>query len=211
MSTTTNPNSTLFKLRALAPGRPLSHYEGLRIAELQANHLLDLAGVREAGTPAEIVSGLPFVEVALRSDLPVSGLTNWFKPRWLILLNGDEPAVRRRFSLMHEFKHILDHGGISYLYPSTMSLDSERRAELVADYFAACLLMPKGLVKRRYCQGQQRVSELAAEFGVSPVAMRYRLQQLGLVDSYRRCQHAYQSTGELRGYFRQAPRPALAA
>jgi len=213
MPTTTNTASTLFKLRALVPRRPLSHHEALRIAELQANHLLELAGVRDAGTPTEVVSGLPFVEVALRPDLPVSGLTNWFKPRWLwlILLNANEPAVRRRFSLMHEFKHILDHDGIHYLYPDTPYLDGERRAELVADYFAATLLMPKRLVKRRYCQGQQRVAELAAEFGVSPVAMHYRLQQLGLLDGNRRCGHAYRSPGQLKGYFRRAPVPVLAA
>ncbi len=81
----------------------------------------------------------------------------------------------------------------------------------MADYFAACLLMPKRLVKRRYCQGQQRVSELAAEFGVSSIAMHYRLQQLGLVDGYRRCDYAYKSVGQLKGYFRQAPLQALAA
>ncbi len=205
MSTTTNPNSTLFRLRALMPRRPLSHHESLRVAELQANRLLELTGVREPGTPSEIVSGLPFVEVGVRPDLPVSGLTNWFKPRWLILLNANEPPGRRRFSLMHEFKHILDHDGIGYLYPNTPFLDSDQRAEAVADYFAACLLMPKRLVKRRFGQGQQRVGELAAEFGVSPVAMQVRLQQLGLADAPRRCDRPYRSVGQLKGYFRRAP------
>ncbi len=205
MSTTNNPHSTLFRLRALVPRRPLTHHEALRVAELQANRLLQLTGVREGGTPTEIVSGLPFVEVGLRSDLPVSGLTNWFKPRWLILLNANEPAVRRRFSLMHEFKHILDHDGIGYLYPNTVMLDGERRAELVADYFAACLLMPKRLVKRRWGEGQQQLGELAAEFGVSAVAMRYRLQQLGLLDGYQRCDRSYRAVGNLQGYLRRAP------
>ena len=211
MSTTTNPNSTLFQLRALVPRRPLSHQEALRIAELQANRLLALTGVRDAGTPTDIVSGLPFVEVAHRSDLPVSGLTNWFKPRWLILLNSSEPAVRRRFSLMHEFKHILDHDKVAYLYPSTSFLDSQRRAELVADYFAACLLMPKRLIKRCYGQGQQQVTELAAEFGVSPVAMQFRLQQLGLIEGVPRCEHRYRQVGHYKGYFRRAPKLVSAA
>src|SRR5262245_42162323 len=130
MSFTTNPSSTLYKLRRIAPRRPLTQAEAYRVAELQANRLLEWAGITGAGTPTETVSGLPGIEVALRSDLPVSGLTNWFKPRWLILLNSLEPSARRRFSLMHEFKHIIDHSSISYLYPSNWLYSSERRAEL---------------------------------------------------------------------------------
>jgi Zn-dependent peptidase ImmA (M78 family) len=204
MSTTNNPNSLLWRLRQLMPLRPLSSAEGLRLAELQANRLLEWAAIGDAGTPSELISGLPFVEVALRRDLPVSGLTNWYKPRWLILLNATEPGVRRRFSLMHEFKHILDHDGIGYRYPATWATTSDRRAELVADYFAACLLMPKRLVKRRYGEGLRDVSDLAAEFDVSEVAMRYRLQQLGLLDRTFRGEQAYRSIDNLNGYCRRA-------
>lgn len=204
MSTTTNPSSILWRLRQLMPEQPLLINEGLRLAELQANRLLEWSGVTEPGTPSELVSGLPFVEVGLRRDLPVSGLTNWYKPRWLILLSGTEPDVRRRFSLMHEFKHILDHDGIDYRYPATWSTSSERRAELAADYFAACLLMPKRLVTRHYCQGLHDPNDLAAEFGVSEVAMKYRLQQLGLVERTRRCNHPYRSTGNAKGYLRKS-------
>ena len=204
MSTTINQASILWRLRQLMPQRPLTSYEGLRLAELQANRLLEWAGIEDVGTPSELVSELSFVEVALRDDLPVSGLTNWYKPRWLIMLNGTEPSVRRRFSLMHEFKHILDHDGIHYRYPATWATTSERRAELAADYFAACLLMPKRLVKRRYGQGLHDVAELAAEFAVSTVAMRYRLQQLGLMDRTFRGEPAYRAIDDLKGYCRGA-------
>src|ERR1700688_2206194 len=101
MSTTTNKDSTLYQLRKLMPERPLTQFEAYRIAELQANHLLGAAGVDEPGTPDELITGQPFLQIQLRRDLPISGLTNWYKPRWLIVLNSTEPAVRRRFSLMH--------------------------------------------------------------------------------------------------------------
>ncbi len=207
MSTTTNPASVLYRLRQLTPRRPLTQGEALRIAELQANRLLEWSNVAEPGTPTDIVSGLPFLHMALRADLPVSGLTNWFKPRWLILLNADEPGVRRRFSLMHEFKHVIDHEGIDYLYPDTWHHDSNRRAELVADYFAACVLMPKMLVKRRWGEGLHDTAELAAEFGVSAVAMRYRLHQLRLIEPTPRCDHGYRTPPGLKGYQRRAWRP----
>src|SRR2546421_498318 len=178
MATTTNPSSVLYQLRALMPKRPLTQFEAYRLAELQANHLLQAAGVTEPGTPDLLITGHSFLEVQLRRDLPISGLTNWYKPRWLIVLNHSEPAVRRRFSLMHEFKHILDHGLAERCYPTTSWLTSEERAERVAEYFAACLLMPRRIVKQRFFQGLHDVSDLAAEFGVSPQAMRRRLEHL---------------------------------
>jgi Zn-dependent peptidase ImmA (M78 family) len=202
MATTTNPTSVLYQLRALMPKRPLSQFEAYRLAELQANHLLEAASVDEPGTPDELVSGLPFLEVQVR-DLPISGLTNWYKPRWLVLLNKDEPAVRRRFSLMHEFKHILDHGLAERCYPDTAWQTSQERAERVAEYFAASLLMPKRIVKGRFFQGMRDPSDLAAEFGVSPAAMRRRLEELGLIDRKPRCVYPYRSADGLTGYFRR--------
>lgn len=108
---------------------------------------------------------------------------------------------------MHEFKHVIDHDGIGYLYPDAGHLDSARRAELAADYFAACILMPKKLVKRRFGEGLHDVGDLAAEFGVSPVAMRYRLHQLRIVEPAPRCDHRYQKSGNLTGYLRRAWSP----
>jgi predicted transcriptional regulator len=211
MSTTTNPESVLYQLRKLMPRRPLTQFEAYRIAELQANRLLRTSDVNQPGTPDELVTGQPFLEVQLRGDLPISGLTNWYKPRWLIILNSSEPAVRRRFSLMHEFKHIVDHGLAERAYPTTRWQRSEDRAELVADYFAACLLMPKRLVKQRFFQGLRDASELAAEFGVSPQAMRYRLQQLRLVERTPRCDYPLRPTTDLSGYFRRASAMEFAA
>jgi len=204
MATTNNPSSVLYQLRNLMPKRPLTQFEAYRLAELQANHLLHGAGIEHPGTPDEIVTGLPFLQIQLRGDLPISGLTNWYKPRWLIILNSSEPAVRRRFTLMHEFKHLLDHGLAERCYPSTTWMNSNDRAELVSDYFAASLLMPRRLVKRRFGQGLQDATDLAAEFGVSPQAMRYRLQQLGLIGRTPRCDYPLRSTKDLNGYFRRA-------
>lgn len=202
MATTTNPTSLLYELRRLMPKRSLRKYEALRIAELQANRLLEIAHLDEPGTPSELVSGLPYIEVAYRADLPVSGSAQWFKPRWLVLLNAAEPMVRQRFSLMHEFKHILDHDTANYDHLSSGDVEARHRNELVADYFAACVLMPKRLVKRLWGQRVQHPRQLAAAFGVSDVAMRYRLQQLGLTEPYGRCTR-HQSTPPPRTYWRE--------
>ena len=180
MSLTTNQSSLLFQLRSLMPMRPLYQGEALRIAELQANRLLAACGITSAGTPSTIILlSFPNLRVSKRSDLPASGLAVWYKPHWQVYLNAHEPSVRQRFSLFHELKHVLDHPVIGSCYPSATNASSEKRAELVADYFAACVLMPKRFVRSAYFQGQHNVEELAAVFGVSPVAMTFRLQQLG--------------------------------
>jgi len=206
MSTTTNQSSLLYQLRKLAPARPLTQFEAYRIAELQANRLLEAAHVDQPGTPDELITGLAFVQTSLRGDLPASGLTRWVKPRWRIYLNGNESALRRRYSLMHEFKHILDHGMSERLYPANQWGSAAERAERVCDYFAASLLMPKRLVKRRFFQGLSDPDELAAEFGVSSQAMRVRLDQLKLTEPIPRCDRQLKSPPiDLSGYLRRAP------
>ena len=114
-------------------------------------------------------------------DLPVSGVTSWHNGRWLIVLNGAEPLVRQRFSLAHEFKHAVDHRFRDELYVDRRGLSAATQAEQAADYFAACLLMPKRWLYAAWAAGHQRVSVLSRMFAVSPQAMARRLQHLGLV------------------------------
>jgi hypothetical protein len=206
MSLTTNQSSLLYQLRKLVPARPLTQFEAYRIAELQANRFLEAAHVDQPGTPDELITGLPFVQISLRRDLPASGLTRWVKPHWCIYLNKNESAVRRRYSLMHEFKHVLDHGMNERLYPANQWGTADQRTERVCDYFAAALLMSKRLVKRRFFQGLNDPEELAAEFGVSPLAMRYRLDQLRLTEPVPRCDRQLPHPPiDLSGYLRRAP------
>jgi hypothetical protein len=202
MATTANPDSLLYQLRSLMPQRPLFKHEALHIAELQANRLLDALQLSEPGVPTDAISSLPFIDVRYRHDLPVSGCAQWIKPRWRVLINADEPAVRGRFSLLHELKHVLDHGTANYRSFGPDDAESGHRAELIADYFAASVLMPKRFVKRLWGEGVQHPRELAATFGVSDVAMRYRLQQLGLTERYARCR-GRQSSAPPRIYWRE--------
>jgi len=161
-------------LRALAPRRRLAVREAQIVAELQANRLLELAGAREAPVPTELITELPRIAVQLDCDLQASAMTQWLNGRWLIALNSAEPRSRQRFSLGHEAKHVIDHRHIELMYAT------QAEAEAVAEYFSACLWMPKRLVHRAWAGGTQSVSELARLFQVSPAAMSRRLQHLGL-------------------------------
>lgn len=88
---------------------------------------------------------------------------------------------------MHEFKHVLDHTSKQWLYHDRSFQAAGEQAERVADYFAACLLMPKRVVKRLWFQGDQNIDRLAETLFVSPRALRFRLDQLGLSEQASRC------------------------
>ncbi|MBA2715560.1 MAG: ImmA/IrrE family metallo-endopeptidase [Propionibacteriales bacterium] len=185
-TTTTETRSVLASLRAMSPQRGASFTEALRVAELQAARLLELWDIQMPSVPSEIVSELPRVQV-VRAELPVSGTSHWSGHAWVITLNEGEAWVRQRFTLMHEFKHIIDHGQTRHLYGGDRRHSSEEQFELVADYFAGCVLMPKRLLKRAWGDGVQRPIALARLFKVSARAVEVRLAQTGLNVERDRC------------------------
>lgn len=192
----------LEQLRTIAPKRRLTMSEACIVAERQATLLLKLRGVDGPAVPANVISDLPFVHVAARVGMQSSGATKWIKPRWVVLLNALEPVARQKFSLAHELKHIIDHRRAVEL-PPTASPQAHYETELLCDYFAGCLLMPRNWVKKAYADGIQNPAHLAQLFQVSPRAMQVRLSQLGLVNAYGR-------HGEIdNAYLRQTPASLL--
>jgi Zn-dependent peptidase ImmA (M78 family) len=185
--TGTNARSVLALLRGLVPQRQLTFNEALRIAELQANRLLEHFAISTTAVPDEIVTELPRIKVERERYLPISASAHWNGRYWLITLSADEPRSRQRFSLMHEFKHIVDHTTKDFLYHDRPTSSAYQQAEQVADHFAACLLMPKRVVKRLWFEGPQDIEHLAERLRVSPAALRYRLDQLGLTERPARC------------------------
>lgn len=188
---TTPELSVLKSLRALMPTRVLSYAEALSRAELQAAKLLELSGIRSftGPVPIEIVIELPRIRVEQAFDLPVSGSAHWDGGAWVLTINAAEFDLRQRFSIMHEFKHVLDHPTRHLIQrDASQKLSASAMAEKVADYFAACVLMPKAWVKAAFCnQAIQNIEQLAALFRVSPRAMSFRLSQLGLTVPAPRC------------------------
>jgi hypothetical protein len=168
-------------LRTLTPPRPhITYGEALRIAELQATRLTGLLALAAGeGITEHHIAGLPRVGVTYE-HLPVSGTSHWNGHRWIIALARSDSPARQRFTLLHEFKHILDHGHTARLYHGDRHLSPHEQAELVADYFAGCALVPKRLLKAAWGNGIQRPSALADHFNVSEHAIRVRLAQTGL-------------------------------
>ncbi len=188
----TEQPSVLASLRALLPKRRLHLFEALRLAELQANRLLELSGVRDIPVPIEVVTDLPRVHIDYEVDMPASGASDWdsHSKTWVITLNALEPDTRQRLSVLHEYKHIIDHGSAGLVAArSDRTYYGLSQEEFLAEYFAGCVLMPKRILKRAWGDGIQRVSDLAELFDVSERAMQVRLGQIGLLtatDGYER-------------------------
>ncbi len=179
--------SVLSMLRALVPEREATFIEALRIAEQQAQRFLRQLGVQAGPVSEELLLELPRITVEYVARMPASGCSFWDARRatWVIQVNSSEPATRQRFTMFHEYKHVVDHGRIDQLYGE--SADAGLHAEQAADYFAGCVLMSRPFLKRAWCQGVQTAERLAARFDVSSVAVRVRLAQIGLGDEPGRC------------------------
>ena len=101
------------------------------------------------------------------------------KDSWVIQLNENDSPSARRFTLFHEAFHILAHTRAT---PVFRKRNSEMGCfnELLAEYFAACILMPRKWVKERWVEvkGLDRMAEI---FDVEKSLMWIRLREMGLV------------------------------
>lgn len=120
------------------------------------------------------------------------------KPGAVVIgVNSSHPQPRQRFTIAHEIGHLRLHEGKPLIVDKLVRVDLRRaaslpndRAEVEANRFAACLLMPEDLVRREFqkltpkrapVQVDAVVGNLASTFQVSSQAMAIRLRELGLL------------------------------
>ena len=91
--------------------------------------------------------------ISVRPDLAKKGLDK------VIGVNSKRPIEYKRFIIAHEFAHYILHcpekSGAIYLHRENMK--GKNGMENEADYFAACLLMPKESFKREYKKALEAV------------------------------------------------------
>ena len=213
MQTTSSLPSILASLRALIPHRDLGFDEAIQIAEMQARKLVDLIA-DPTGIQEHHIDGLPRIAVHRDALDVVSGMSHWNGQQWIITINRGDPLVRQRFTLLHEFKHIIDHGAAARLYRGSSNQTAEEQAERAADYFAGCALVGRRELKSAWGRGMQRAEDLAAHFGVSVQAIQVRLSQTGLdVIADRsptpRCARPVRTPAGYRQRFRTAYSPRI--
>lgn len=186
-NTTARPTSVLATVRAMGFTRTHSLTEALSLAERQAHRLRRLLDLTHGSELADALAGLPRIEIRQLTDVPVSGSSFWNGRSWIITTSADDAPTRQAFTLAHEYKHIIDHPTRHHRIAGTGRRTEHEARELVCDYFAGCLLVPRPKLKLWWGQGTHQPTVLARRFGVSAHAMRVRLSQVGLTEPARRC------------------------
>lgn len=135
---------------------------------------------------AEDLLGLRVVE---RENLDCSGmLIPWRREIWLNAAEARESAGRRRFTVAHEIGHWICHcvegptGDEIHCRSRDVDADAPPNPrEREANVFAAELLMPEAEVFAGHRDGLAP-AEMAERFGVSELALRWRLYNFHLLD-----------------------------
>ena len=105
--------------------------------------------------------------------LRVSGFYYCVMGRHFIAIDSKLPPTRKLLVMFHEFAHFLlhsPHGPFTANYHGYHGLSGRSRAEMEADAFALCALMPKTWLE------SDRLAELAEEAGFDMDMVRDRLE-----------------------------------
>lgn len=114
-------------------------------------------------------------------DPSLSGSLRFEDGQWIMCINENHNVKRRRFTIAHELGHFMLHKNKNIEFKdSTFFRGNEMDSiEYAANEFAARLLMPEEKVRSLVSYGVKNIGELAASFGVSSMAMKYRVLSLG--------------------------------
>jgi len=168
------------RLRALTPAWPLPRREARWVAEQQAKHLLNEAGITAPPVPETVVTDLDGVTVYPLAQVPVKGLMGVSKPSRRggdILIDSTLPPDERRVTLLHELKHIID-GGHTTRPRQAGSQDSH---EGLCTDFALSVLIPAPWLHADWQAGHRNLGALAERYQVPADAVAHRLHALGLI------------------------------
>lgn len=167
--------------RVSAVGSPIA---GVRIQENLHQRLLEASLL---AVPINILAiaeflGLEVVEEPMDDDL--SGYLEQRSGTWVVGVNSLHHKNRKRFTVAHEIAHFVLHSAEKdsfhdQTFARRNGVSGANHMEREADNFAANLLMPEGDVRRLVASGVTTLSGLAERFGVSALAMKYRVQNLG--------------------------------
>jgi len=164
-----------------------------------AKKLLDHFQIKKAPIPVQEIAERLGIQVSYepfdRAD-NLSGVLVNDGLKIAMVINKKDPEARQRFTIAHEIGHYyLKHKGELFI-DNTFRLQRDGKSalavdpwEIEANGFAAELLMPRELLikeaernlKKADSKPDVLIAELARHFGVSPTAMKYRLENLGLL------------------------------
>ncbi len=157
-------------------------YGEFKTVEMLAQRLLNEAEINGPPVPVSLISladSKRSVEIRLLPLKTCHGAIWRLKDEWVIQLKEDDTPATRRFALFHEAFHILAHGKTTPVFKK-IGTDKGDFNELLADFFAAFIMMPAEWVKAKWAEVHD-LDQMAIIFDVPKPAMCIRLKRLGLI------------------------------
>jgi Zn-dependent peptidase ImmA (M78 family) len=166
-------------------------------AEKEAARLLTRFSIDQDKVPVCKLAEALGAEIEYEDLRRMAGMLIRKDNRAFIVVNENDPDSRKRFTIAHEIAHLQLHKGELFLdhnyrvnfREGENSRTASRQQEREANAFAAELLMPCDRVIEAYVEItrgspnidiEDLVMDLADRFGVSRMAMSYRLANIGL-------------------------------
>lgn len=158
------------------------------------NTLLIESGISAPPVPVDQIIRARGIAIQTTSLGEISGLVIRKGKEIVIGVNKDHPPNRRRFTMAHEMAHALLHHGneVHYDKDFRINLRSEESGlgvhveEIEANFFAACLLMPRRFLDADPAaalvdaENADAVANVAKRYGVSTHAMSIRLGNIAI-------------------------------
>jgi Zn-dependent peptidase ImmA (M78 family) len=98
---------------------------------------------------------------------------------WIIHINSLDKPARQKVTLFHEIFHILAHWRGTPIF-RRRGVKEGLFNEMLADYFAGCLLMPVSWIKGKWAEVED-LKKMAELFQVTDVSMWIRLKTLDFI------------------------------
>jgi hypothetical protein len=152
------------------------------LVELMAQKYLELAKVRCLPVPAMLIGLIDPRGITEVRQVPLKvyhGAIWRPKEGWIIQVRADDSPAMQRFTMFHEAFHILAHCKTSPVFRKRGAIRGSFN-ELLADYFATCILMPRRWVRERWAEVND-LDRMAEIFNAPKTAICIRLKTLGLV------------------------------
>jgi Zn-dependent peptidase ImmA (M78 family)/DNA-binding XRE family transcriptional regulator len=167
-----------------------SSFEHAEAAAQSLNERWSLGTVPAASLAERLERELNALILFVDAPKGISGAASQVPGLNAVLVNRREPETRRNFDLAHELFHLLTWDSMPPQRVETIDVPQAgkaKRIELLAENFAAALLMPREALIQRWHGAashpnlNDRLRDLGAHFHVSGVACKWRLRNLGLL------------------------------
>jgi len=192
--------SGLYGTHALNPGSNDNELDGFRslfehnfprewkpgrifqLVEALANKYVRKAELSQPPVITEFIKQFdisPGIEIRLLPLKAYHGAVWHLEDGWIVHLNTEDKPGRQRTTLFHEIFHILAHSRATPVFKKR-GIKEGLFNEMLADYFAGCILMPKEWVKEKWAEVND-LQQMTKIFQVTEVSMWIRLKLMRLI------------------------------